>query len=173
MTNTPTPDTLPTMDNVDCKQEITDIVWKLASASVNYGEKQNGIPVKEADQAIHQLEQLMAREHQQPVGDAIEIKVAADIPTVASCSGHGEREGGIALKDGRELIIAKDFDGARRIDRLIQPRLNKDEHTKLLAIHMLESLRDDIACEKEATVYQVLNSHIAGIKAEHTEKGTV
>jgi hypothetical protein len=42
---------------------------------------------------------------------------AAGIETVASCSGHGSRLGNIALRDGRELIIARDFAEARRIEK--------------------------------------------------------
>jgi hypothetical protein len=37
--------------------------------------------------------------------------------TVASCCGHGKTNGNIALKDGRELIIAPDYATAREIER--------------------------------------------------------
>jgi hypothetical protein len=43
---------------------------------------------------------------------------AAGIKTVASCCGHGHRPGTIALADGRELVIARDFAEAREIDGL-------------------------------------------------------
>lgn len=43
---------------------------------------------------------------------------AAGIGTRASCSGHGHRPGVITLADGRELIVAPDFDTARKIDAL-------------------------------------------------------
>jgi hypothetical protein len=43
---------------------------------------------------------------------------AAGIGTRASCSGHGHRPGLITLHDGRELVIAPDFDAARKIDAL-------------------------------------------------------
>ncbi len=42
----------------------------------------------------------------------------ANIPTKASCCGHGFRPGRIALADGRELILARNFEDATRIDRL-------------------------------------------------------
>lgn len=42
------------------------------------------------------------------------------VPTIAPCSGHGERNGNIALRDGRELIIAGDWHDARRIEELIK-----------------------------------------------------
>lgn len=43
---------------------------------------------------------------------------AVGAETIASCSGHGHRPGNIALRDGREIIIARDFEEARRIDAL-------------------------------------------------------
>lgn len=42
----------------------------------------------------------------------------AGFETVASCCGHGNRPTSIALADGREIIIAPDFESARRIDKL-------------------------------------------------------
>lgn len=42
----------------------------------------------------------------------------AGIETVASCCGHGKRNGNIALMDGRELIIAKDYETARIIESI-------------------------------------------------------
>lgn len=41
------------------------------------------------------------------------------IPTVASCCGHGGLMGNIALKDGRELIIAANWDQARGVENMI------------------------------------------------------
>lgn len=38
--------------------------------------------------------------------------------TAASCCGHGHRPGVISLIDGRELVIARDFDEARTIEAL-------------------------------------------------------
>lgn len=43
---------------------------------------------------------------------------AAGVETIASCSGHSHRPGNIALRDGREIIIARDFDEGRLIDSL-------------------------------------------------------
>lgn len=47
------------------------------------------------------------------------IKVLNDngYKTVASCCGHGNRPGNIALADGRELIIAPDWESGRKVDR--------------------------------------------------------
>lgn len=47
------------------------------------------------------------------------------IPTVASCSGHGVNWGNIALRDGRELFIAPDFNSARAFERA--SRLQKED----------------------------------------------
>jgi hypothetical protein len=38
--------------------------------------------------------------------------------TIASCCGHGKAPADIALVDGREIIIARDFDEARKINEL-------------------------------------------------------
>lgn len=40
------------------------------------------------------------------------------VKTAASCSGHGQRPGNIALADGRELIVARNWKEARLIDGL-------------------------------------------------------
>ena len=40
----------------------------------------------------------------------------AGIVTVASCCGHNKRPGNIALADGRELVIALDFETARKVE---------------------------------------------------------
>jgi hypothetical protein len=47
----------------------------------------------------------------------VEALNKACIRTVASCCGHGIRPGNIALADGRELIIAPDYETARRVDK--------------------------------------------------------
>lgn len=49
---------------------------------------------------------------------------AAGVPTRASCSGHGYRPGDIMLADGREIIIARDFEEARRINALFPIDIN-------------------------------------------------
>jgi len=45
------------------------------------------------------------------------------VKTAASCSGHSQRPGNIALSDGRELIIARNWNEARLIDGLF-PGIN-------------------------------------------------
>lgn len=39
------------------------------------------------------------------------------VATVASCCGHGKRPGSIVLADGREIIIAPDYETGRAVDR--------------------------------------------------------
>ena len=43
---------------------------------------------------------------------------AGGLITKASCCGHGNRPGNIALDDGRELMILPNFDAAREADKL-------------------------------------------------------
>lgn len=45
----------------------------------------------------------------------------AGVVTVASCCGHGKRPGNIALADGREIIIAPNYETGRRIDSIFPP----------------------------------------------------
>lgn len=52
------------------------------------------------------------------VAPLVRALVSIGVETVASCSGHGHRPGNIALRDGREIIIARGYEEARRIDRL-------------------------------------------------------
>jgi hypothetical protein len=46
----------------------------------------------------------------------------AGIATVASCCGHGKGPGSIALADGRELIIAADFETGQAVNAAFPPR---------------------------------------------------
>ena len=39
------------------------------------------------------------------------------IETIASCCGHGNTNGNIALRDGREIIIVTDYETARAIEK--------------------------------------------------------
>lgn len=43
------------------------------------------------------------------------------VTTRASCSGHGVRPASIALLDGREIIIARDWSEGRKIFAALQP----------------------------------------------------
>lgn len=47
------------------------------------------------------------------------------LATVASCCGHGRRPGCVALADGRELIIAGDYETARAVDAAF-PSITED-----------------------------------------------
>ena len=66
------------------------------------------------------------------------------LQTIASCCGHGKQPVNIALTDGREIIIVKDWNEARIIDGLFPPlhsrpsewkfKLRKYLARKLLAV---------------------------------------
>lgn len=58
------------------------------------------------------------------IAPIVEALNSAGLETVASCSGHGHRPGNIALRDGREIIIVRDHDEARMIDRLFPLDIN-------------------------------------------------
>lgn len=45
----------------------------------------------------------------------------AGLATIASCCGHGKNMGRVTLSDGRELLIAPDFDTATRISNTFPP----------------------------------------------------
>lgn len=47
----------------------------------------------------------------------VQVLNEGGVLTVASCCGHKRRPGNIALADGRELIIAPDWETARAVDR--------------------------------------------------------
>lgn len=48
----------------------------------------------------------------------------AGLRTIASCCGHGFRPGNIVLADRREIMIARNFEEARAIDRLFPVDIN-------------------------------------------------
>ena len=60
------------------------------------------------------------------------------VKTIASCCGHGNRWGNIILSDGRELIIAPDFESARAFDK-IHGRPIHDERRSLYQTNLFES----------------------------------
>ena len=51
-----------------------------------------------------------------PLVDALN---KAGVDTFASCCGHGERPGNIVLRDGREILIARNFDEGRMVDAIL------------------------------------------------------
>lgn len=48
----------------------------------------------------------------------------AGVPTVASCCGHGFCPGWIALKDGRQIMIARSLDEAKKMDKVAPMDIN-------------------------------------------------
>jgi hypothetical protein len=49
------------------------------------------------------------------IADLIRALNGGGVRTIASCSGHGEKPGWIALKDGRQLAVVPDLDGFKRL----------------------------------------------------------
>lgn len=86
---------------------------------------------------------------------------ANGVPTVASCSGHGHRPGNIALRDGRELIIARDFAEARKIEALF-PVNNQGESIAELQQEMKEAAEEAAADQAEdlGEVLSAINAHM-------------
>lgn len=64
------------------------------------------------------------------IADIVRALNDGGIKTVASCSGHGHRPGCIALADGRELVIARNYAEARRIDKLFPVNANGERVTR-------------------------------------------
>ncbi len=58
------------------------------------------------------------------IADIVRALNKGGVKTVASCSGHGFRPGNIALADGRELIVARDFTEARKIGKMFPVDIN-------------------------------------------------
>ncbi len=70
------------------------------------------------------------------IADLVRALNAGGVRTVASCSGHGESHGFIALADGRELAILPDFETARRADPLLGAIVRRAEE---IAVYQLAS----------------------------------
>lgn len=46
---------------------------------------------------------------------------SAGLVTIASCCGHGKQPGSIVFVDGREIRIFKNYNDARKVDKLFPP----------------------------------------------------
>lgn len=90
------------------------------------------------------------------IADIVQALNAGGVPTVASCSGHGNRPGNVALTDGRELIIAANWAEAREVESAFPPFTNpNDDHngrdqaveaaTDAIANHILTNWYEDIS----------------------------
>lgn len=72
------------------------------------------------------------------IADLVSALNLFGVPTVASCSGHGERPGNIALRDGRELIVMPNYDAARRAEALTEDEIF-DAHEAAFSGHELHA----------------------------------
>lgn len=77
------------------------------------------IPTEQSDEGVVVLQTARGPiEVDASIAPLVAALNAAGFETKASCSGHGHRPGNIALRDGRELIIARNWCEGRRIDTL-------------------------------------------------------
>ena len=87
------------------------------------------------------------------------------VPTVACCCGHGNRWGNVILADGRELIMAPDFESARAFDK-VHGRPIHDERRALLSLELATTTANNryAAALKLAREYMDTNvpSHSVG-----------
>jgi len=51
------------------------------------------------------------------IADIVDALNNGKLSTVASCSGHGERPGVIALRDGRQLVVLDSLAEFKRVER--------------------------------------------------------
>jgi len=51
----------------------------------------------------------------------------AGLKTIASCCGHGWRPGNIVLEDDREILIARNYEEARKMEKVISIDINGDK----------------------------------------------
>ena len=72
------------------------------------------------------------------------------IDTVASCCGHGQQPGSIALKDGREIRLMSTFEDARKVDKLF-PAINPETEAWAIYEEIKKNIKD------------ILDSYIQGI----------
>jgi hypothetical protein len=59
------------------------------------------------------------------IAPIVKALTEAGLITIASCCGHGKPLGNIALKDGRERILAKDFKTGRKVEQVIFDQRDK------------------------------------------------
>lgn len=75
----------------------------------------------------------------------IKVLNKVGLKTIASCCGHGHRPGNIALEDGREIIIARNYQEAREIDKLFPVSITGESKTKE---KIMKPLKEGIRIDK-------------------------
>lgn len=91
--------------------------------------------------------------------DLVTALNSGDLKTVASCSGHGEKPGFIALADGRVLRLFANLEAARSDEALIEqaPRVGVEEHletvAKALCAVAVENARAKFGNDELASTY--------------------
>lgn len=62
---------------------------------------------------------LMLSGVDEEIRDLVDVLNQNGYETIASCSGHGNMMGNIALRDGREIMIIEDYDKSRLIEKIL------------------------------------------------------
>jgi len=65
------------------------------------------------------------------IKDVVQALNDIGLQTIASCSGHGHRPSTIALVDGREILILRNYAEARQVGRLFHG-INGEKPTSII-----------------------------------------
>lgn len=105
--------------------------------------------------------------------DLVTALNAAGIRTVASCSGHGEKNGNIALADGRELIIVPNYKEGRRVEKLaVTPGMSNAELASTIGLTSKELYK----CGSLGETYGLFHTHLSKLleaQLERAKAGTL
>jgi hypothetical protein len=74
------------------------------------------------------------------IADLVRGLNLAGVRTVASCCGHGRRPGSIILADGREFIIAPDYETARKVEWAFDPLAQDQTERRRLSFEACSGL---------------------------------
>lgn len=87
------------------------------------------------------------------IAPLVEALNAAGVETVASCCGHGYRPGNVALRDGREIVIAKDFEQGRQIDTIFPTDIQGNDRSNAMTREQATEIARKCASEKPESYY--------------------
>jgi hypothetical protein len=84
------------------------------------------------------------------------------IGTKACCCGHGNANGNIALADGREILIARNFNEARLMESVIETDIHGDKRKYTIVDRLREAEEVIDKCAKGACNYvSIARAYIA------------
>ena len=143
-------------------QWTEDLAHSGASASMPTAQADEGVVVLQGPRGPIDVDTSIA-----PIVAALN---AAGAETIASCSGHGHRPGNIALRDGRELIIARSWEEARRIDQLF-PVSSSGERVAKATIQLVKA--DEFKRSPGDTYAAATRAPVGILKARGGGSGTI